>query len=79
MRPAKVIRTDERGRYVKEYSRETQHAKNVLGKLEEELRYCKHIIATGQQIAQRLEQIRKGDIVKEANLEALEAKLDPEV
>ena len=62
MRPAKVIRTDEHGRYVKEFSRETQHAKNVLVKLEQELRYCKHIIATGQQIAQRLEQIRKGEI-----------------
>ena len=62
MRPAKVIRTDERGRYVKEFSRETQHAKNVLVKLEQELRYCKHIIATGQQIAQRLEQIRKGEV-----------------
>jgi hypothetical protein len=62
MRPAKAIRTDERGRYVKEFSRETQHAKNVLAKLEEELRYCKHIIATGHQIAQRLEQIRKGEV-----------------
>jgi hypothetical protein len=62
MRPAKVVRTDDMGRYVKEFSRETQHAKNVLVKLEQELRYCKHIIATGQQIAQRLEQIRKGEI-----------------
>ena len=44
MRPAKVIRTDEHGRYVKEFSRETQHAKNVLVKLEQELRYCKHIL-----------------------------------
>jgi len=64
MRPAKVIRNydETTGRYVKEFSRETQHAKNVLAKLEQELRYCKHIIATGQQIAQRLEQIRKGEV-----------------
>ena len=64
MRPAKVIRNydETTGRYVKEFSRETQHAKNVLVKLEQELRYCKDIIATGQQIAQRLEQIRKGEV-----------------